>query len=113
MPPNRLLIPLIALLLSLLINACGGQETVDTTATTTSTVAGGVTTTGVVTTTTGPAVTTTGSSSTTTPASTSTIAEPDSNDLASGSGCTPGGGEQPDGEWFGYVVDRGPSSVEF
>jgi hypothetical protein len=32
---------------------------------------------------------------------------------ASGSGCTPGSGDLPDGVWFGYVRVVGPVSVEF
>jgi hypothetical protein len=37
----------------------------------------------------------------------------DTNDLAEGSGCTPGGGPLPDGEWYGLVVSRGDDSLEF
>jgi hypothetical protein len=100
-------------MMALVISACGGQDTADTTAATTSTIAVGTTTTAAVTTTTVAAVTTTASPSTTIPGSTTTITEPDSNDPASGSGCTPGGGDPPDGEWFGYATDRDPNSVEF
>ncbi len=32
---------------------------------------------------------------------------------ASGSGCSPGAGDLPDGVWFGSVVDRSAGSVEF
>jgi hypothetical protein len=38
---------------------------------------------------------------------------PDSNELAEGSGCTPGAGDLPDGDWFGFVTDRGEGSIEF
>jgi hypothetical protein len=34
-------------------------------------------------------------------------------DEAEGSGCTPGGGDLPDGEWFGYLVETSPSALEF
>lgn len=35
------------------------------------------------------------------------------NDLASGSGCTPGTAVLPDGEWFGYVDTAASSELEF
>jgi hypothetical protein len=34
-------------------------------------------------------------------------------DEAEGSGCTPGPGDLPDGEWFGYVVEARPGAMEF
>ena len=37
----------------------------------------------------------------------------DTNTLASGSGCTPGTGDLPDGEWFGLVADASAGEVEF
>jgi len=58
--------------------------------------------------TTGTAVATT----TSTAAATTTIPT-DSNDLASGSGCTPGAGDLPDGEWFGFVIERGNTTIDF
>lgn len=34
-------------------------------------------------------------------------------DEAGGSGCTPGPGQLPDGEWFGYAVAITPDEIEF
>jgi hypothetical protein len=96
----------VAVVLALVIAACGDDVT-DTTSTTT-----GPTTTVAPTTTEAP--TTTVPPATTTSASTTTSeSESDTNDLASGSGCTPGGGPLPDGEWFGLVTSRADDSIEF
>lgn len=37
----------------------------------------------------------------------------DTNSLASGSGCTPGAGDLPDGEWFGFVTDASAADIDF
>jgi hypothetical protein len=96
----------VAVGLALVIAACGDDVT-DTTSTTT-----GSTTTVAPSTTEAP--TTTAPPATTTSAPTTTSeSEPDTNDLAEGSGCTPGGGPLPDGEWFGLVTSRGDDSIEF
>lgn len=63
------------------------------------------------TTTSGPSTTTTLAPTTTT-ASSTTIPE-DTNQLASGSGCTPGSETLPDGEWFGFVDDIGDTTLFF
>jgi len=49
--------------------------------------------------------------STTTTAVATTVA--DTNELASGSGCTPGDVELPDGTWFGFVVDANADELQF
>lgn len=55
--------------------------------------------------------TTTGASSTVPAESTSTTSS--LNDEADGSGCTPGEGSLPDGEWYGQVTSASPDEVEF
>ena len=88
-----------------------------TTAATTTTVA----------TTTVPATTTTGATTTTAPTATTTsggpyvIEDPEfyplsplpGSDGAGGSGCAPGAGSLPDGVWFGYVLAKTPTEIEF
>ena len=46
-------------------------------------------------------------------ASSTTSTVMDTNQLAEGSGCTPGDGALPDGSWFGYVEAVSAGSVEF
>ena len=87
-----------------LLAACGGAASTDTTA-------GITTSTSSATTITSQPTTSTEPSTTVTTAATSTTV--DSNDLAEGSGCTPGDGTLPDGEWFGFVTSRSESSLEF
>ena len=88
-----------------------------TTAATTTTVA----------TTTVPATTTTGATTTTAPTATTTSDDPyviedpefyplsplPGSDGAGGSGCAPGAGSLPDGVWFGYVLAKTPTEIEF
>jgi hypothetical protein len=90
-----------------LLAACGnGASTDSTAATTTSTTPA---------TTTSSEPTTTAPSTTVTTVATSTTATSasDTDDLAAGSGCTPGDGPLPDGEWFGFVTSRSESSLDF
>ena len=93
--------------LALMIAACGDDAGSDTTSTTT-----GSTTTVAPTTTEAP-TTTVQPTTTTTASTTSSGVEPDTNDLAEGSGCTPGISPLPDGEWFGLVTSRGDDSIGF
>ncbi len=97
----------LVLSLALLTASCGGDD--DTGATTTT----AATTTRVTTTTTSAATTTapitTQAATTTTRATTTTV---DTNTLASGSGCTPGTDELPDGDWFGYVAGAASGEIE-
>lgn len=101
----------LAVLIGLLLAACGGeagQSTTTTEAVTTTTVPDTTTTTVRDTTTTSSPATTTTSAPTTTGGST------DTNDLASGSGCKPGTEDGlPDGDWYGYIVDVSASDIEF
>jgi len=92
------------LVLAALVAACGDDASTDTTVDTTTT----PTTTVVPRTSTQP-------SSTVTTAATSTTetAGTDINDLAEGSGCKPGSGPMPEGEWFGLVTSRSDASLEF
>ena len=101
MSRSRLLILGVALL-----TACGDGASTDTTTTTT---------TAPTTTTTTEGTTSTQPSTTVTTAVTSTTETTagDSNDLAEGSGCTPGEGPLPDGMWFGFVTSRSEDSLEF
>jgi hypothetical protein len=94
--------------LALVIAACGDDDVADTTSTTI-----GPTTTVAPSTTEAPTTTTVPPTTTTSAATTTSESEPDTNDLAQGSGCTPGGGPLPDGEWFGLVTSRGDDSIEF
>lgn len=56
----------------------------------------------------------TSAATTSTPAATSTPSSAmDTNQLAEGSGCTPGDGALPDGSWFGYVEAASAGSVDF
>jgi hypothetical protein len=57
------------------------------------------------------APTTTTSSTTTTSAATTTTI--DTNSLAEGSGCTPGGAGLGDGVWFGFVDSANATAIEF
>lgn len=84
-----------------LVGACSGGDG------STTTTAGAVDTTSTV----APVTSTSGPTTTTTPATSTTT--PDTNTFASGSGCTPGSDELPDGEWFGYVVGAAPGVVDF
>jgi len=102
MKRSRLLIVGLAVL-----SACGNGESTDTTnATTTSTTP--ATTTSVSPSTTAPSTTVT-----TTATSTTETSVQNTDDLAEGSGCTPGEGPLPDGEWFGFVTSRGEESLDF
>jgi len=90
----------------------------------TTTTAGTTTTTAPITTTT---VTTTTVTTTTAPTTTTTsggpyvIDDPEfyplsplpGSDGAGGSGCSPGSGPLPDGVWFGYVVAKSPTEIDF
>lgn len=100
-----LAIPILAIALT--ANACSATNSPATTTvdhTTTSTISGAT-----ITTLARPTTTTTG---TTTPTTTTTLAN-DTNQLASGSGCTPGPGDLPDGEWFGRVEEVTEMTVSF
>jgi len=91
----------------IVLSACGNGESTDTTnATTTSTIP--ATTTSVSPSTTAPPTTVT-----TTATSTTETSVQNTDDLAEGSGCTPGEGPLPDGEWFGFVTSRGEESLDF
>lgn len=59
-----------------------------------------------------PTTSTPTTTSTTGPATTTT-ARSSVYDQAGGSGCTPGPGKLPDGEWFGFVVDADDEEIEF
>jgi hypothetical protein len=90
-----------------LLAACGnGASTDSTAATTTSTTPAPTTSSEPTTTAPSTTVTTVATSTTATSAS-------DTDDLAAGSGCTPGDGPLPDGEWFGFVTSRSESSLDF
>jgi hypothetical protein len=113
---SHLLVSLV-LAVVLVVTACGGDDdaadTTNTSPTTTAmpqTTTTAPATTQAATTTTQAATTTTQAATTTTEAPTTTI---DTNTLASGSGCTPGPGDLPDGEWFGYVDDADADAVSF
>jgi hypothetical protein len=54
-----------------------------------------------------PATTTTTTAATTTTQPSSVV------DEAEGSGCTPGVGDLPDGDWFGYVLTTSTTELEF
>jgi hypothetical protein len=97
--------------LSLIATACGGDD--DAATTTTPPSVGSTATVASTTTSTAPPTTvgpTTTTATTTTAAATTTI---DTNSLASGSGCTPGTEDLPDGEWFGYVDSAADDEIEF
>ncbi|MGA8040719.1 MAG: hypothetical protein WCA93_11485 [Acidimicrobiia bacterium] len=64
------------------------------------------------TTTTAAATTTTQPATTTSTAATTTLTKPPS-DGASGSGCTPGPGNLPDGEWYGFAEEADDASIVF
>ena len=87
-----------------LVAACGeGTAATTTLASTSTSTLASTTTTVVVTTTTMPPTTVTTEATTTT----------SQGELAGGSGCTPGEGPLPDGEWFGLVTARRNSSLDF
>lgn len=106
----------IALLSTLMMVACGPSETTGSTTTqpagTTTAIAVSTTTTFPPTTTAPPSATTTTMPLTTTTASGTTVPA-DVNQLASGSGCTPGTEELPDGEWFGLVDELTDTKLFF
>ena len=107
---QRIALLAIALASAVLASACGGDdEAGDTTTTSPPSSTLATTTTTESATTTTAAITTTTSATTTTQATTTTV---DTNALASGSGCTPGAGDLPDGEWFG-LVDASPTDIDF
>jgi hypothetical protein len=83
--------------------ACGDGTSTSTLATTTTSTP----------TTTSEATTSTQPPTTVTTAVITTTTIGDSNDLAEGSGCTPGEGPLPDGQWFGYVTSRSEDSLDF
>ena len=87
------------------VTACGSDTTAVTTTASpesTTTSSAGATTT-----------TSTAAATTTSTAAATTTTVTDSNDLASGSGCTPGAGDLSDGEWFGFVTGRGNTTIDF
>ena len=92
---------------TLVVAACGDGEESGTTSTSTTIPPVTTTTAAPTTTTTSPSTTSTLGPTTTT----DTVI--DTNALAEGSGCTPGGGSLPDGEWYGLVVSRSDDSLEF
>jgi hypothetical protein len=65
------------------------------------------------TTTTAPTTTTTFVATTTTTVPATTTTTFDSNQLADGSGCTPGTEELPDGVWYGYADSYDADGIEF
>jgi len=89
------------------LSACGNGESTDTTnATTTSTTPPPPTSVS-------PSTTAPPTTVTTTATSTTETSVQNTDDLAEGSGCTPGEGPLPDGEWFGFVTSRGEESLDF
>lgn len=94
-----------AVLVVMAATACSGTSTPTTqpTADTTTTLA----------TTTVPPGTSTTASPTTSVAAETTTTGGNVVDEAEGSGCTPGEGALPDGEWFGYVATVSESQLEF
>jgi hypothetical protein len=97
------------------LGACSGGEAGTTTTDVAEPSTAPASTTTVVTTTT--AATTTAPSTTvpapTTTAAPATTTTTDTNALASGSGCTPGSDDLPDGEWFGYVIGADGDTIDF
>jgi hypothetical protein len=90
-----------------LLAACGNGASTDSTAATTTS------TTPAPTTSSEPTTNAPSTTVTTVATSTTAISAPDTDDLAAGSGCTPGDGPLPDGEWFGFVTSRSESSLDF
>ena len=96
-----------------------GDTTTTTVAATTTTTAAPTTT--AATTTTTAATTTTASTTTTTSGGPYVIDDPQfyplgplpGSDGAAGSGCSPGSGALPDGVWFGYVLAKSATEIEF
>lgn len=102
----------VCLALAPVVTACGTDD--DTASTTPETTAAAATT--ATTTTTTPATTTTtitAPPATTASSTTTTLTTNDTDSLASGSGCTPGAGALPDGDWFGFVADASAGGIEF
>jgi hypothetical protein len=95
--------------IALVATACGGDDDAVATTVTAATSLPSASTTAA--TTAAPPTTTTAATTTTTAATTTTTI--DTNTLASGSGCTPGTDDLPDGEWFGLVADASAGEVEF
>ena len=95
--------------------------TTTTTAATTTTTAATTTTTAATTTTTAAPTTTTTAATTTTSGGPYEVGVPTFAPLAplpgsggaAGSGCTPGAGPLPDGAWFGYVVAKSATAIDF
>ncbi|HET7846592.1 MAG TPA: hypothetical protein VFL72_03805 [Acidimicrobiia bacterium] len=87
-----------------LLTACGNGASTDTTNPTTTSTTPATTTSAEPTTTAPPTTVTTTATSTTVQ---------NTDDLAEGSGCTPGEGPLPDGEWFGFVTSRAEESLDF
>ena len=54
-----------------------------------------------------------GDTGSTMPPIASTASSTSANDLADGSGCTPGTDHLPDGIWYGTVVEAGPDQLDF
>lgn len=98
----------LAMMLSFSLAACGGGQTGGSG--TTQPVAATTTAPDRITTTTRPEPATT---STTAPAATTSTTGSSVYDQAGGSGCTPGPGRLPDGEWFGFVVGADEDGIEF
>lgn len=126
-PPRRLAggTLVVGIMLVLALAACGTDETArqpSTTAQPATTTTLDTTTTTAVPATSPPTtrVTTSTSSTTTTTATPTTTTAPrattttlDVYALASGSGCTPGTEELPDGQWYGFVESAGATEIEF
>lgn len=98
---------------ALVLAACGDGAGSDTTSTITTIPPVSTTIPPVTTTTTAPTTTTSSSTTSTLGSTTTTDSVIDTNDLAEGSGCKPGAGPLPDGEWYGLVVSRSDDSLEF
>lgn len=108
MKAKRTLTGLAGLLtLSLLISAC------DSSASPTTVPGEGSTTTTADVTTTEQTTTTTSAPDSTTTTQASTTTSSSVLEEAEGSGCTPGEGELPDGEWFGYALTAEADELEF
>lgn len=97
-----------ASILTLLLGACTATSS-DTTAGTTTEAP----TTTLASTTTAPVETSTTTPTTSTTAQTTSTTSGSVLDEAEGSGCTPGDGDLPDGEWYGLVASLDPSGIEF
>jgi hypothetical protein len=104
---TRVGVLVLVLALAPIAPACGGDD--DTASTTTPEASAPV----------GSTTADSDTTATTTPPPVSTSTAPptttsvDTETLASGSGCTPGAGDLPDGEWFGFVADASAGGIEF